>query len=217
MKQPPLIPDLYGEPPGTGNSEQLLHDYMDVKGLCFMEAFLDVEEQQNLLAQIDKQPWLHDLSRRVQHYGYKYDYRARRVDKSMKIGALPAFGKDIAKKLVARGLMQTEADQLIVNEYQPGQGIADHIDCEPCFGDEIATVSLGWKYEMRLTYEIEHARKQIIAIPLPQGSCLVFAEDARWKWKHGIASRKSDPDLHGGKAVERKRRVSLTFRTVKIE
>ena len=39
-------------------------------------------------------------------------------------------------------------DQLIVNEYQPGQGISAHIDCEPCFKNTIVTVSLGSVYEM---------------------------------------------------------------------
>lgn len=34
-------------------------------------------------------------------------------------------------------------DQVIINEYQPGQSIAPHIDSVPCFGETIASLSLG--------------------------------------------------------------------------
>ena len=212
MKQQSLIPDLHGEPLEASDPENIICNFRDVPGLRYLKTFLNVEHQRDLLMQIDNNPWLTDLSRRVQHYGYKYDYKARRVDHSMKIGALPPFGKEIAKKLVNQGLMQTEADQLIINEYQPGQGIAAHIDCEPCFGDEIVTVSLGAVYEMTL-----ESQGQKVAIPLPLGSCLVFTGDARWKWTHAIVPRKSDPNPRGGKRIPRQRRVSLTFRNVKVE
>ena len=46
-----------------------------VPGLKYIPGFLTTEAQQALLAQIDKNDWLHDLKRRVQHYGYKYDYK----------------------------------------------------------------------------------------------------------------------------------------------
>ena len=34
-------------------------------------------------------------------------------------------------------------DQLIVNEYQPGQGISPHIDNQTLFGDVVVSVSLS--------------------------------------------------------------------------
>ena len=37
---------------------------------------------------------------------------------------------------------QRPFEQAIVNEYEPGQGIAPHIDRD-CFGPVVATVSLG--------------------------------------------------------------------------
>jgi hypothetical protein len=37
-------------------------------------AYVDPEEQQALLDAVDAAPWLSDLRRRVQHYGYRYDY-----------------------------------------------------------------------------------------------------------------------------------------------
>jgi alkylated DNA repair dioxygenase AlkB len=43
---------------------------------------------------------------------------------------------------------------------------------------------------------------------LESRSLLILTCDARYKWKHGIALRKSD------NGVKRQRRISLTFRKV---
>jgi hypothetical protein len=51
--------------------------------LQFTRDFVDPETHNTLLAEIDHNPWLRDLSRRVQHYGYRYDYKARGIDLSM--------------------------------------------------------------------------------------------------------------------------------------
>src|SRR3974377_1475723 len=98
----------------------------------------------SVLHEIDLMPWRSDLKRKVQHYGYRYDYKARRVDPSMYLGELPPFAVAIADKLVRDNLMTQMSHQLIVNEYLPGQGITAHIDCEPCFGERISMISLGW-------------------------------------------------------------------------
>ena len=37
-----------------------------------------------------------------------------------------------------------------VNEYLPGQGIAQHVDCVPCFGGTVASLSLLSPCTMRL-------------------------------------------------------------------
>lgn len=46
------------------------------------------------------------------------------------------------------------------------------------------------------------------SIPLEPNSLLVLQGEARYKWKHGIAPRKSD------NGVRRGRLISLTFRKV---
>ena len=72
---------------------------LKAQGLKYVPNFLSPEEQRATLKCIDDEPWLKDLSRRVQHYGYRYDYRARRVDKSMHIGDLPFWAKVISDRL----------------------------------------------------------------------------------------------------------------------
>jgi hypothetical protein len=70
-----------------------------------------------------------DLKRRVQHYGWRYDYKARRIDLSMRLGELPPWATRLALRLVRDGLVPQLADQVIVNEYVGRQGISKHVDC----------------------------------------------------------------------------------------
>lgn len=55
----------------------------------------------------------------------------------------------LAERLVADGRFAAVPDQVIANEYLPGQGISAHVDCEPCFGEVIASLSLLSACEMR--------------------------------------------------------------------
>src|SRR5215208_1003473 len=108
-----------------------------IEGMKYVANFLSQSEQEAILQEVDRHPWRADLKRRVQHYGYRYDYKARTVDPSMYVGPLPPFAVAVAHKLVSHGLVACLPDQLIVNEYLPGQGISAHVDCEPCFENTI--------------------------------------------------------------------------------
>src|SRR5207248_2739382 len=101
--------------------------------------FATQEQHDCLLRHIDGNEWMTDLRRRVQHYGYRYDYRSRSVDYSMRIGELPPWAAEVAAKLLSEQFFTERPDQLIVNEYEPGQGISNHIDCEPCFTGVVAS------------------------------------------------------------------------------
>ena len=176
-----------------------------IQGMTYAPDFLSPSEQEAVLREIDQQPWRNDLKRRVQHYGYRYDYKARRVDPSMYLGPLPALAMPVVNKLVERSLFSHVPDQLIVNEYLPGQGITAHVDCEPCFAGAIAMVSLGWAYEM----DFIHSRtREVRTVLLATGSALVISGEARYDWLHQIKARRSD------RGIQRRRRVSLTFRNI---
>ena len=96
---------------------------MDVPGLKYIPGFVADSDESGLLAAVDAEPWLADLKRRVQHYGYRYDYKARKVDPSLYVGPLPDWAAELAGRLHREGWFDEVPDQLIVNEYQPGQGI----------------------------------------------------------------------------------------------
>src|SRR5262245_13024178 len=117
-------------------------------GATYTPSFVDENEHTSLLRSIGEQPWLDDLHRRVQHYGYRYDYKARRVTREMYLGELPPFLRPLCLRLVEQKHFAKLPDQAIVNEYVPGQGISSHVDCVPCFGETIATITLGSHCEM---------------------------------------------------------------------
>ena len=73
-----------------------------VSGLRYFPDFLDRDAQSEALAAIDApgSPWRDDLLRRVQHYGWRYDYKARTITRDMRIGPLPDWLHDMARRLV---------------------------------------------------------------------------------------------------------------------
>jgi alkylated DNA repair dioxygenase AlkB len=184
---------------------------MEVPGLKYVAGFVAEPDEPGLLAAVNAEPWLADLRRRVQHYGYRYDYKARKVDPSMYLGPLPAWAQPLAARLVAEGYM-TPPDQLIVNEYEPGQGITPHVDCVPCFGPVVCSITLGSQCVMELSAVMGEAAESLL---LERCSLVVLAGESRYKWRHAIPGRRTD--RVGGQVLPRKRRVSLTFRTVIVE
>lgn len=182
-----------------------------ISGITYIPDYITEEEETSLLNKINKQSWLTELKRRVQHYGWRYDYKARQVDASLKIGDLPEWLQTYTDKLYSAGYFPEIPDQVIVNEYLPGQGISPHIDCVPCFTDTIASLSLGSPCVMEFTH---NQTSEKISVLLEPRSLVVMQGDARYLWKHAIPARKTDK--LSGKSFTRKIRVSLTFRKVHL-
>jgi alkylated DNA repair dioxygenase AlkB len=166
-----------------------INEIPKIEGLTYTPNYITAEQEQFLISKIDQQLWLNDLKRRVQHYGYKYDYKARKITPDLKIEDVPNWLQILPS-----------FDQVIVNEYLIGQGITPHIDCIPCFNDTICSLSLLESCEMIL--ERDNIKYSIILEPR---SLLTFQGEVRYKWKHSIPQRKSNI---------KNRRVSITFRKV---
>lgn len=148
----------------------------------------------------------------MQHHGCRYDYRARRATPEDRIGPLPGVLAALAERLAADGTFAAPPDQVIVNEYLPGQGISAHVDCRPCFGDVIASLSLGSACAMQLRQVGGDGRLDLV---LPPRSLIVMRGTARHGWTHAIPARKSD--VIDGRRIPRGRCVSLTFRTMRLD
>lgn len=170
--------------------------------------FLTRSEEAQLIREIDACSWNVDLKRRVQQYGFRYDYKARAVGADDRIGQLPHWAGEIADRLVECEYFDVAPDQVIVNEYLPGQGINAHTDRTTCFGPTIASLSLGSDIVM----DFANDRGKRGSILLPRGSMLVLRGASRALWKHGIAYRRKD--IIQMRTIERERRISLTFRSV---
>ena len=173
-----------------------------IKGLTYLPEFISKEEEKNLIEFIDSQQWNTDLKRRTQHYGYKYDYTKKKIDKDSYVGKIPKEFDFIIEKL------EFNPDQMIVNEYQPGQGISRHTDCIPCFKETIASLSLGSICAM----EFENKKGKKGSILLEPRSLLVLNGEVRYDWMHSIPARKED--IWENETIIRERRISLTFRNV---
>lgn len=197
-----LAPTLFDDLPEIGLSAH-------ISSLRYMPDFIDAETEAALLSTIDQQPWLNDLKRRVQHYGWRYDYKARGITQDLRIGAIPDWLAGLCKRLNAEGIFPRTPDQVIINEYQPGQGISAHVDCVPCFGDTIASLSLGSACVMDFTHATTGEKQSHLLEPR---SLLILSGDARYHWQHAIPARKSD--RYNGEIIPRGRRLSLTFRNV---
>ena len=184
-------------------------------GLQLLTHYIPEEIEYNLITEIDSHLWLNDLSRRVQHYGYKYDYKAKAVSDLIRLEIIPNWLDIISTKLKLENHFKEEPNQIIINEYIPGQGISNHIDCEPCFGNVIASLSLASDIVMNFTnvndsaFQIGH----IVPILLPRRSLLIITGNARYNWQHGI--KKVKWDTFNNLKLKRNRRISITFRNVK--
>lgn len=165
------------------------HTAPNIDGLIYIPDFITKEEERALIDNIDAQPWLTDLKRRVQHYGYRYDYKVRAVTSDAYLGQLPEWIAPVATRLYDQKLFHKMPDQAIVNEYDPGQGISAHVDCVPCFGDVIASLSLGSGAVMQFTQPKSGDRQELY---LQERGLIVLSGAARYEWTHAIPARKSD-------------------------
>lgn len=177
-----------------------------IPGLKYTKDYIKTEHEHQLIELIDSMPWITELKRRVQHYGYKYDYSSKSINSLHYLGTIPDWLNVLCTKLFNDRIFLTSPNQVIINEYLPGQGIAPHIDCIPYFSDTICSLSLFSSCVMDFT---NNTTKQ--SIELAPKSLLILKEEARYKWKHGIAPRQSD------NGIKRQRRISLTFRKVVLD
>jgi alkylated DNA repair dioxygenase AlkB len=83
------------------------------------------------------------------------------------------------------------------------------VDCEPCFGETIISLTLGSGCTMEFSHRPSRQKRELWLEP---GSLLVLQGAARHEWKHAIPPRKTD--MVAGQRMERATRVSLTFRSV---
>lgn len=159
-----------------------------------------------MLTTVSALPWTNlPGQRRMQFYGYTYDYPSRSIKRT---GKLPPWARRIARRIYEDGLSLRTPPQLAVNEYAPGQGIFTHVDAE-IFEDVIA-ISLGSACVMDFADSESDEKARLLLEPR---SALVLSGDARYRWTHGIAALPADE--WDGRIIPRERRVSLTFRNVK--
>jgi len=182
---------------------KIFDEQIIIPGLKYLPEYISAEDELQLISFIDSMLWNCQLKRRTKQYGYQYDYKAKMVSGSKLLGHMHPLLESMCERLYSDGVFSEKFDQIIVNEYLPGQGIAAHIDCAASFASTVCSLSLASSCMMNLTRgAIKHE------VLLERASLLVLQDAARYEWKYSIAPRKSD------NGVKRGRRLSLTFRKV---
>ena len=185
----------------------MARDSIFAHGAVIVPDFVTPAEEERLLLRIGQAPWMTELSRRVQHYGWRYDYRG--ASRPVAAAPFPRWTAVMADRLRAHfgGALPV---QCIVNEYRPGQGIGMHAD-HAQFGPVVASLSLAadWPMRFRPRAVRPYARDGLPGdevVVLPRRSVLVLAGAARSAWMHGIDRTAT--------ACEAATRLSATFRTL---
>lgn len=112
-------------------------------------------------------------------------------------------------RLRQQKISEYEFDQLTINCYDPGDGIPSHFDTHSPFEEVFISLSVLGDIVM----EFESFTRQQQQVLLRRRSLAMFSGEARYAWKHAICPRKMD--CIDSKLVWRRRRISLTFRTIR--
>ena len=185
----------------------MTRDSIFAHGAAIVPDFVTPAEEERILLRIGAAPWMTELRRRVQHYGWRYDYRG--ASRPVPAAPFPRWADAMADRLCER-FAGAPPVQCIVNEYRPGQGIGMHADHRD-FGPVVASLSLGasWPMRFRRRSVRPYARDGLPGdevVVLPRRSVLVLAGAARRDFMHGID--------RGDTSGEAATRLSATFRTL---
>jgi alkylated DNA repair dioxygenase AlkB len=177
-------------------------------GLFLYPNFIDEAREIELLNEIDNRIWMVDYLRRLQYYGYRNELE-KPYDLIPFPIPMPPLIYRLSQEIVEDKILLYEPDQVIINEYVPGEGIKPHKD-RAYYENQICGVNLGSGCIMRF---VKGMNEEVTDIEIPRRSLYVMQDDARKKWKHGIPPRKKD--IIEGIIQHRERRVSITYRKVK--
>ncbi|KNC98898.1 uncharacterized protein SPPG_05863 [Spizellomyces punctatus DAOM BR117] len=186
----------------------------------YIPSFLTPQESTTLLEKIYKTPkpkWVSLRNRRLQNWGVLAGHCPLS-------DPLPPWLTAIENRIAALGIwhQHSHANNCLINEYLPGQGILPHED-GPAFHPTIATLSLSSTCLLQL---YPHGQtKASHTLFLEPGSLLVLDGEVYRGFLHGIPEQRVDV-LEGvvnpvrdfgkeGGRIERGTRVSVTFRVVK--
>ena len=174
-------------------------DVPSIPGLHYLPGYVTEADERALVGAIDRGPWNTEWRRRRQPYGAGYGSDGDSPP-------IPGWGRRLVARLFEDRVTDRPFDQMLVNEYAPGQGISSHRDYAP-FGRTVVSLSLLSPCVMDFRHPPTGRKESLLLEPR---SLLVLSDEARYEWEHGIAPRKRD--AWQGVRVWRGRRLSVTFR-----
>ena len=146
------------------------------------------------------------------------------------IAHLPPILQRLVDTLVDVGAFPSckPPNHVLINEYNPGEGILPHTD-GPAYYSRTATISLGGsdvifkltprqQHQLESSTELQQESKSSLEVILHgNGSLVLFTDDAYLNYCHSISEGVFQETTSDGKVlVQRGYRVSLTFRRRKL-
>ncbi|KAJ1957290.1 hypothetical protein EC988_000904 [Linderina pennispora] len=195
------------------------------RGLHYFGDFITEQEEKDIMEhiRIDEEAeiarnngsdkWTQVQERYVKHYGHSFDYHIKHVgsDSLTASTELPPWMQPFIDRIRTKlpGYPGTP-NQLTIQRYPPGSGIAFHTDSHTAFTDMIVILSMGSPVQMDFRKPASH--DSLVTIDLEPRSLVVMTGEARYGWEHAIRIRRSD--LVDGRVRERCERWSITIRTI---
>lgn len=181
-----------------------------VDGLWRCERFLDPEEQASLVTAIENDGWFsHPSYNQVMRHGDLPPWAMTlsslifsSISRFVELGLGVPFREELLQR-------KPLFDQMIMNSYQPGEGIKPHVDLAR-FQDGIVVLSLLSSCVMRWRMCDKPTHK--VDVLLSPGDLIVLSGNARYKWTHEINREQADEQVWEGKILEQGRRISVTLR-----
>jgi alkylated DNA repair dioxygenase AlkB len=149
----------------------------NIPGVTYLKEWFPIEEEKEIIRKIDQAQWSHDLKRRVQQYGFRFDYVTGDID-PIPADPFPDYVESIANRLHFEGHFPSIPNQIIINEYLPGQGINPHVD-KLCFDEPICSISLLSGAVMDFRHKRTMEKKSLYLEPR---SLLLLKQEARYQW-----------------------------------
>lgn len=176
---------------------------MSIKGLTILKSA--IKQTKQILDSLITNPDFYNIDnkagRRICQYGYKYDYLTKTC---IKTDPIPQFYFDIINPVLDEQKIECKFNQVLINEYQPGQGIAPHMDAN-IFGDIIVCLTINSGAIIKFEY-----REDEFEFYMDNGDVYIMQDDARYLYKHSQPARKKDKG-YGPRGV----RYSITYRFYK--
>jgi alkylated DNA repair dioxygenase AlkB len=170
-------------------------------GLGYSQQFISPGIEQELIRQIaglPLQPFqfgAYEGKRRVQSFGFRYDYTRRRMRQAEPI---PGWLEPVAESVEQFGGPGTRVRQVLCTEYDVGVGIGWHRD-KPHY-DRVFGLSLGSACQFRFRRSDGDTWQRFTFRAEPR-SIYMLSGEARSEWEHSIPGVESP-------------RYSITFRTM---
>ena len=215
---------------------------LDAEGLDTLRGYLTEEQQLGILEELSHFEFSQYVGKTCLEFGHNYSFYINEPTAEF----MPPKIKLLSDRLVKDGVLKEEErpDHILVNKYTPGQGIHSHID-DDWYTDGIASITLmsgaaiEFRRERKNDYyktnpHLEEKYKDNTLLEcgtgyFDPGSLFVMNGESRYAYKHEIKRRKTDRAVYAKKNesgdfkvnsvkhLERKTRISLTFRRVKDE